>query len=215
MTGKAAPVRRRPKRSNPTINLDRSLKAIKTIYWTTDRLHKLLRRIVRNDRQEWFAARVRALKSWPERTKEQILEDASRINPRRLMNGRWAWPSLLAIERERIPPENSIDTDALRDVLAGLDNRQGDRLIELLAESEFLKDTTVPLEGGLPQPKEIGTPLLRRIKRLHNTLVKNLAGDPDGAVRKLEVPRATLQSPSGWHSDMGRAFKLRGKHRGE
>jgi hypothetical protein len=75
---------RQPQRSNQSLSLDRSISAVKTIYWTSSRLQKLLRRVVKNDRQEWFAARVRALKSWPVRTKEQIMEDASRINPRRL-----------------------------------------------------------------------------------------------------------------------------------
>ena len=210
---------RRLRRSNQSLTLDRSMKAIKAIYWTESRLQKLLSRIIRNDRREWFAARVRALKSWPERTKEQIMADASRINPTPLMNGRWAWPkSQLAIERDLVPPEDGIDADALRAVLAKLDNRQGDRLIELLAEDEFLKEATVPLEYGQPQPKEIGTRLLRRIKRLHKKLMEDIAGDPDGdlaAARRLEIPRANLTSVSGWSSDMGRAFKLRGKYRGE
>ena len=74
----------------------------------------------------------------------------------------------------------------------------------------------VLLEGGISAPKEIGTPLLRRIRRLHNMLIRNLAGDPDGdlaTIRRLEIPRANPRS--GWPSDMGRAFKIQGKYRGE
>jgi hypothetical protein len=36
-----------------------------------------LRSIAKKGRQEWFAARVNAVKSWPHRTSEQILDDAS------------------------------------------------------------------------------------------------------------------------------------------
>ncbi len=202
MTAKSPPVRR-PHRSNRPLGLDRSLKALKTIYWTKSTFQKLLRRLVRNDREEWFAARVRALKDWPERTSEQIIDGASRINPRRLMDGRWAWPKReREIQQEllRSAPEDGIDIGALRDLLSKLDNRQGDRLNELLAESEFLKDTTVPLDNGLPQPKEIGTPLLRRIRGVHNYLVAAVAGDSDGALaaaRRPEVPRANLGSSIG------------------
>jgi hypothetical protein len=185
MTGK-----RRPHRSNSPLGIERRTESLKTIYWTESKLRKLLRRIIRNDRQEWFAARVRELKNWPERTKEEIMDNASRINPKRLMDGKWAWPSReLDIQRKllRDAPKNSIDIGELRNVLAELDNRQGDRLIEILVESEFLKDTTVPLETGLPQPKEIGEPLLRRIGRLHHRFMPNM---------RLDIPRANIRSPS-------------------
>ena len=77
------------------------------------------------------------------------------------MDGKWSWPkSQLAIEREQVPPHDRIDVDALREVLAGLDERQGDRLIELIAESVVLEDAPILLESGLPAPKEIGTRLL-------------------------------------------------------
>jgi hypothetical protein len=53
------------RRQDPTPIHTRSLtKALKTIYWTKSRLQKLLRLVVGNDREAWFAARVRALKSW-------------------------------------------------------------------------------------------------------------------------------------------------------
>jgi hypothetical protein len=92
MTGKAAPMRR-PQRPNKSLGIEHRLTSIRTIYWTESKLRKLLRRIIRNDRQEWFAARVRELKNWPERTKDQIMDDACTIRPKRLMDGRWSWPS--------------------------------------------------------------------------------------------------------------------------
>jgi hypothetical protein len=208
---------RRPHRSNQALSQDRATRAVKVIYWTEAKLQKLLRRIVKNDRQRWFAARVRALNSWPTRSKDEIMESASRINPRRLMDGKWSWPkSVLAIEREQVPPKDSIDIDALRDVLDELDNRQGDRLIEMIAESVSLEAVPVRLESGIA-PREIGTPLLRRIKRRHNMLLRDLDGDPDGDLvraRRLEVPRANPRSSPGW-LDIRSAFKLRGKYRGE
>lgn len=184
------PIRRRPRRSNRSLTTERELAATRVIYWTASRLQRLLRRIIKNDHQEWFAARVRELKSWPLRTKEQILDDASRINPRRLMDGRWAWPKReLEIQRELLKsaPEEGIDVDELRKALAEMPTGAGAEPVNLIADSELLWDTTVPLDTGLPQPKEIGTPLLRRIKRLQRWLGWR---DP--------VPRANLKSPMGW-----------------
>jgi hypothetical protein len=228
MTGiKAAPVRR-PHRSNSALSIVRGITAQKVIYWTAAKLHRLLRGLIKRDREEWFAARVRALKSWPARTKEQIMDDATRINPgptpdRRIKirnqwrfvpgAGRWTWPKReLEIQREllRSAPEDGIDINELRKVLAELPPGAGESLIKLIAESELLKDTTVPLDQvnldgkHLPQPKEIGTPLLRRIKRLHNKLVANIADDPDGDLarrRGCEVPRANPGSSAGWFAD--------------
>jgi len=188
-------------------NADRSITALKNkiYYWTESRLEKLLSCIIIRRRQAWFAARVKALKSWPEFDKETL--DYSWIQPRRGMDGKWYWPkSQLAIELEALEsaPHDCIDLVALREVLAGLDNRQADRLIDMLAERVDLEAIPTLLESpselGMPAPKEIGTRFLRRLKRLHNKLVQNLADDPDGdivAARRLEVPRANLQSPSG------------------
>ena len=188
-------------------NADRSITALKNkiYYWTESRLEKLLSCIIIRRRQAWFAARVKALKSWPEFDKETL--DYSWIQPRRGMDGKWYWPkSQLTIEREALEtaPHDSIDLVALRETLAGLDNRQGDRLIDMLAERVDLEAVPTllesPSEHGMPAPKEIGTPFLRRLKRLHNRLLEAIARDPDGdivASRQLEVPRANPQSHSG------------------
>lgn len=130
MTGKkASPVRRRPHRSNDSLSTSRAIKTLKVIYWTQARLAALVRRITSNKREEWFAARVKELRSWPKRTPEQIMEAGSRINPRRLMDGRWSWPkSEVAIQQDRVPPENSIDIDKLRQLLETMDNRTGEKL---------------------------------------------------------------------------------------
>jgi hypothetical protein len=119
---------RRPRRSNSALDIVRGIRTQKVIYWTQARLLALLRRVTRNKREEWFAARIAALKSWPERTPEQILDSASRIDPRRLIHGRWSWPkSQLAVEWELVPlPEGlAVDTKALRAELEGMDTRTG------------------------------------------------------------------------------------------
>ena len=194
--------------------------AVKRIYWTEAKLLKLFRSLIKPDRQQWFTARVRELKSWPVVDKEQVLEAAAQIQPKRLMGGRWAWPKReLEIQRDllRSAPENRIDLDRLREALATMDDRAADRLIEMIAESGFLKDITAPLDSGLPQPKEIGLPMLRRIKRLHSKLLGSIAGDPDGdlaAARGCEVPRANPQSPAG-RFETRAMFRLKNVWRGE
>ena len=203
-----------------SVRLTRPATDIKRIYWTEAKLLRLFRDLIKPDRRQWFAARVRELQSRPEVDKEQVLEAAARIQPKRLMGGRWAWPKReLEIQRDllRSAPENGIDLDGLREALAMMDDRAAGRLIEMIAESGFLKDITVPLDSGLPQPQEIGLSMLRRIKRLHGKLLGNIAGDPDGdlaAARRCEVPRANLQSPSD-RLEARAMFRLRKVWRGE
>ena len=203
-----------------SVRLTRPATDIKRVYWTEAKLLRLFRDLIKPDRRQWFAARVRELQSWPEVDKEQVLEAAARIQPRRLMDGRWAWPKReLEIQRDllRSAPENGIDLDGLREALAMMDDRAADRLIEMIAESGFLKDITAPLDSGLPQPKEIGLPMLRRIKRLHSKLLGSIAGDPDGdlaAARGAEVPRANPQSPAG-RLETRAMFRLKNVWRGE
>ena len=193
---------------------------IKRIYWTEAKLLKLFRSLIKPDRQQWFTARVRELKSWPVVDKEQVLEAAAQIQPKRLMGARWAWPKReLEMQRDllRSAPENGIDLDRLREALATMDDRAADRLIEMIAESGFLKDITAPLDSGLPQPQEIGLSMLRRIKRLHSKLLAGIAGDPDGdlaAARGAEVPRANPQSPAG-RLETRAMFRLKNVWRGE
>ena len=204
---------------------------VKRIYWTDARLLKLFRSLIKPDRRQWFAARLRELRSWPEVDKEAALEAASHvltttdengapIHRKPLMDGRQPWPKReLEIQREllRSAPENGIDLDRLREALATMDDRAADRLIEMIAESGFLKDITAPLDSGLPQPKEIGLPMLRRIKRLHSKLLAGIAGDPDGdlaAARGAEVPRANPQSPAG-RLEARAMFRPRSVWRGE
>jgi hypothetical protein len=218
---------KRPRRSNQLLTFDRNLNKQKVIYWTTGRLQKLLRRLIRKDREDWFAARIQALRSWPDRTREQILDDASRVNPTRAPDsrvkigdrwrfvpgaGKWAWPkSELAIQREllRSAPEDGIDIDALRKALDELSTGAGAELVELIADSELLLDTTVPLDTGLPQPKELPLGLLRRIKRLHGKLMQLIKdGHYDNDLREvdhsevLHVPIANLKSSAGTVADM-------------
>ncbi len=205
-----ATAKKRPRRANESLSTDRGVKAQKIIYWTEAKLQKLLLRLIKKDRQEWFAARVRALKSWPVRTRQQHLEAASRINPRRLMDGRWAWPKgELEIQRDllRSAPENGIDIDALRRELAKMSPDAGEKLIKMLVESELLKDTTVRLDK-LPEPKELPVGLLRRIKRQHGKLLQLIKdGHYDNDLREVDhsevahVPIANLKSNAGTLAD--------------
>jgi hypothetical protein len=59
---------RRPRRSNSALSIVRGI-----IYQTTSRLRKLLPGVFSTARQGHFARAVKALKAWPERTKEQSL----------------------------------------------------------------------------------------------------------------------------------------------
>jgi len=204
---------------------------VKRIYWTDARLLKLFRSLIKPDRRQWFAARLRELRSWPEVDKEAALEAASHvltttdengapIHRKPLMDGRQPWPKReLEIQREllRSAPENGINLDRLSEALATMDDRAAERLIEMIAESGFLKDTTVPLDNGLPQPQEVGLKSLRIIQRADAKLRRDLAGDPDGdlaAARRCEVPRANLQSPSD-RLEARAMFRLRKVWRGE
>ena len=93
--------KRRPRRSNSALSIVRGIAGQKTIYWTTSRLRKLLRGVFSTARQEHFAKAVKALKAWPERTKEQNIDDASHINPRKRMDGGHYWPtSMLTLMEE-------------------------------------------------------------------------------------------------------------------
>jgi hypothetical protein len=207
--------------------LVRGKSIVLTGYLTNERLAGLLSQIVSKDRERWFAARVHALKSWPEMTPQQIIDAASNISPRRLMDGKWAWPSReLDIQRKLLKsaPEDAIDIDALRYLLEQMDDYTAERLIELLAESRFLEFKTEPLDNGLPEPKEIPLGLLRRLKRLHGAIsdmlltprVWKLGGkmfrigcDPDAVfcaehdrrAGGLMVPIANQRSPAGTVAD--------------
>jgi hypothetical protein len=143
---------------------------------------------------------------------EEYLEAASRIAPRRLMHGRWAWPKgELEIQRDLLlsAPPHGIDQIKLRGTLAQLDDRAGDRLIEMMLDSGLLEGFTVPLDNGLPQPDEVSLRALRRIRKADAKLRRDLAGNSDGDIataRLPEVPRANLQSHFG---SLGEAYSPR------
>src|SRR5262245_29015776 len=150
---------RRPHRSNPptfTTRLASIERAVqprkkKRIYWTEAKLLQLMRSLIKPGRERWFAARLKELRSWPNRSAEEILEAASRIQPRRLMHGQWAWPkSELSIQRDLLlsAPVHGIDQIKLRGALAQVDNRAGDRLIQMLVESGLLEDMKARLDSG-------------------------------------------------------------------
>ncbi len=117
MPGKADPMRRRPHRANQSLAIVRGIKTAKAIYCTTGRLRKLLPGVFSTAGEQHYARAVAVLRNWPERTRQQNIEAASRINPRRLMGNRWSWPkSAAAMMREYADraPEDSIDTEKLR-----------------------------------------------------------------------------------------------------
>jgi hypothetical protein len=131
-------VSRRPRRSNQSLSIVRGIKTLKVYYWTTARLRKLLPRVFSTARQEHFAKAVKALKAQPLRTKEQILEDASRINPVRMTNGRYSWPkATLTMMREYADraPVNGVDSDKLREALASMGDGPREEFMKLVIES--------------------------------------------------------------------------------
>jgi hypothetical protein len=74
----------RPRRSNSALSIVRGIKTLKVIYWTTSRLRKLLPGVFSTAREEHFGRALAALNKWAKLNPERALEDASRINPRRL-----------------------------------------------------------------------------------------------------------------------------------
>jgi hypothetical protein len=156
MTGK-----RRPRRSNSSLWIVRGIITQKVIYWTISRLRRLLPGVFSAAREEHFAKALKVLREWPEKSSEQILDEASRDNPRRGVNGRWWWPDpvkALQSYADRAP-DDVIDTDELRKVLAGLDDGRKEQFMELLTEE--LEDDPRDRPPGL----HIST--LRKIKRGH------------------------------------------------
>ena len=185
-----------PHQSNRPVSIERGRKALKAIYYTKGRLLELARSVVKKDREKWFAARLNELRSWPERTPDEIMTAASKINPQRLMDGRWAWPKREHKIQEMLlesAPEDGINKDKLRKILANIPPDAGAKLIALLVESGLLKDSTVPLDTGLPKPKELSIKTLRRIRKADKALRKGL-GEDAGEIRHAEVPRANLVS---------------------
>jgi hypothetical protein len=111
-----------PKRSNSPLDIVRGIKTLKTIYWTTSRLLKLIPSVFSNKREEHFARALAALKKWPELNPEQVLEQASRISPKhRPLSRTWAWHSYDHGVEKRMreyadrAPEDGIDIDKLRE----------------------------------------------------------------------------------------------------
>jgi hypothetical protein len=117
--------RKRPRRSNSPLDIARGIKTLKTIYSTKSKLRKLLPGAFSPGREEHFARAMLALREWRELSREQIIEATSRINPRRLMGGRWAWPDPLPELQKyaalrRMP---SIPTSCVRHLRAWIEER--------------------------------------------------------------------------------------------
>jgi hypothetical protein len=77
-------------------------------------------------------------------------------------------------------PDEIIDTDRLREMLAGLNRRQRETFMEVLIEAL----PEVEPEGG------VDSRLLRKIRHLHRKLLKMVGNDPDGdlAIRPAQNP---------------------------
>jgi hypothetical protein len=206
---------KRPRRSNHLRVIQGGLSILRTIYYTRDELLKLVRGTISPKRERWFAERVAALRSWPKYDPGEMLDSASKVRPVRLMDGKWAWPSSeLEIQRRLLKsaPEDAIDPALMRATLemlikAGREDAAA-KLVELVAESGFLKDKTEPLDNGLPEPKELPAGLLRRIKRLDARLKEMIKdGHYDNDLREIDyseilhVPMANQQSPAGRTAD--------------
>lgn len=168
-------------------------------YWTEGRLKKLLPGLIVRRRQQWFADRVRELKSLPHRTREEILTAASRIRPRRLMprwvggrwQDRWEWPKGEFEMHEALhgpPPHDIVDTSKLRHLLTQMDSRQGERLIALMLESGL------DVFPGDPRYRDMvrNAKTLLRIRRADALLRAGLGRDPDGDIATAMRPGLPL-----------------------
>ena len=155
------PGTRRPRRSNSPLSIVRGIKTQKVIYWTISRLRRLLPGVSSTKREEHFAKALKVLREWPEKSSEEILDKASRDNPRRGVNGRWWWPDPVKALQSYADsaPDEVVDTDKLRKVLAGMDDGIKERFIEVLTGD--LED--VPDD----QPPGLHISTLRKIKRGH------------------------------------------------
>jgi hypothetical protein len=127
---------RRPHRSNPDTflsrlqSIERSTRPHKREYWTDATLRKLASSVFSTARQEHFAKQLKALRSWPERSREEILLMAANPirSPRKGIGNRWFWPkSQLSIEREQVPPDIEIDSRKLGTRTADFPSKPGGR----------------------------------------------------------------------------------------
>jgi hypothetical protein len=141
-------------------------------------------------RAEHFARALKALKNWPERTPEQILDEAARTNPTwRPIERRWFWPkSMLTVMQEHADraPSDGIDAGKLRKTLAGMDRRTKERFMNLLVEQ---------LPESAETSRETRTPPLRRISEQWVGLMERRHGRIQSitdypASLDMEVPRA-------------------------
>jgi hypothetical protein len=156
------PGTRRPRRSNSPLSIVRGIKTQKVIYWTISRLRRLLPGVSSTKREEHFAKALKVLREWPEKSSEEILDKASRDNPRRGVNGRWWWPDpvkALQSYADSAPDDDVFDTDKLRKVLAGMDDGIKEQFMKVLTED--LEDVPNDQAPGL----HVST--LRKVKRGH------------------------------------------------
>src|SRR5262249_5482371 len=128
--------RKRPRRSNSPLDIVRGIKTQKAIYWTTSRLQKLLPGVFSPGREAYFARALMALREWPDLNREQVMEAASRTEPRPRMGGRWSWlDPLPALRKYADQAPDGIDTDKLREVQASLDERPREEFMKLVVEN--------------------------------------------------------------------------------
>ena len=177
-TDDSRPPVRRPRRSNDPISIVRAIRTAKAIYWTSAKLRKLLPGVYSTARQEHFARAVKALRSWPELTRDENFAAASRVQPRRLMYGKWSWPKSMVTgmrEYAEDAPAEDVDTDKLRQTLGSMDRRTKERFMDLLADE-------------LPETPGKKNWLLRKVRQLHSKLVLAVDGDPDGDLATRRPP---------------------------
>jgi hypothetical protein len=178
---------KRPRRANSSLSIVRGIKTQKAIYWTKSKLQKLLPGMFSPGREAYFARAMMALREWPELSGEQIIEATSRINPRRLMGGRWAWPKsdeTLMREYADRAPNDAIDPDKLREAFADMNRRTRERFMELVVERV----------GELPATKEteIDWRLFRRIVRRHAFLMDLIRKHHDPDFRGIDISQRAI-----------------------
>ena len=128
----------RPRPSNSPQALRRLIGAMRNVYWSNAALRKLLWKVLIPRREEYFRRGPEALTKWPERSREENLEASSRVQPRRLLNGRHAWPGIQAALQEyadNAPPDYEVDYEALREVLGQLPPTARKKFLKMLREA--------------------------------------------------------------------------------
>jgi hypothetical protein len=122
-----------PRRANVAVAIIRGQKRVKAIYWTENRLMKLVERVIPDDREQYFG-------KYMDKIRAVIRKDGSLLghalpDPKKKVDGySWADPTRLLYEIERRAPPDRIDPVEYRKVISELDERTAERFQRLVMD---------------------------------------------------------------------------------